>query len=266
MGPRQVRPHGRGPLLRHHLSQVRPLEGERSEQGELELYVSNPSSDGGRFYRILDSSWTEGDRTGVGKTSVGGRVQWTDRRRHQWRRTLDANDKSPYVPDPALMVGEAQDGGQRGLAPTKSTLSRTRSRTAQGFTLAVMNGSSNGTTLLQSRHQERGRATVLHVTRADGAPPSTPRCAGTTSARHPSSADGSADTACPGRMRPTAPALRPRPPPPPGRGFLMHLTPGTATTVSGQYTSRYSNRSMPASTKIDARAGRSSARRRTSTR
>src|SRR6185295_4764226 len=65
----------------------------------LTLHCLKAAPDGGTLYRIEDSSWIEGDRTGVDAGSAGGpglTLLQVDTNADQ---LLDAHDISPFVPD-----------------------------------------------------------------------------------------------------------------------------------------------------------------------
>jgi hypothetical protein len=227
-------------------------------KAELELFVSNASDDGGRVYRIAYSGWVEGGGNGVDSSSAAGNgLKWTDVDTNG-NGKIDAGDSSPYVPNAAQMVGTLKS-----VVKDRSYKIDVTAAFKDGpgiYTLAVMNGSSNGTTFSSREHPKTDQRPVLHVTRTDGGPPSSPAVCGDNVRTAPEQCDGTADAACPGQCAAdctcTA-APPPPPPPPPGgpEGFSCLARPGTATTVSGEHTKRYSNRSFAAGTKIDARGG-----------
>src|SRR5262245_371602 len=71
----------------------------------LTLACSNASSDGGAVYPVADTSWPEGDRTGLDLTSANGPgLKWNDVDTNH-DGLIDARDTSLYVPDFTRLLG-----------------------------------------------------------------------------------------------------------------------------------------------------------------
>jgi cysteine-rich repeat protein len=128
---------------------------------ELELFVTNSSDDGGRVYRIPDSSWVEGSGNGIDPSSARGRgLKWTDVDRNGDGR-LDARDRSPLVPDPGRIVG-ALGPVTRGHA-YRVDVTRAFRDGPRVYTLAIMNNSSDGVTFGSREDPTADRRPVLHI-------------------------------------------------------------------------------------------------------
>jgi hypothetical protein len=132
----------------------------------LTLTCSNKSSDGGTVYPVLDSSWVEGDRTGIDTTSVNGPgLKWTDVDTNR-DGIVDGRDASSFVPDftrPLAALGVVVAGQAHSVDVTAAL---------QGgptlYTLAIRNGSSDGATYdsrqgTTATRRPRLRLTVLPI-------------------------------------------------------------------------------------------------------
>src|SRR5436309_4204524 len=82
-------------LLKFDLSGVRT----KIAKATLTLTCIHPSTDGGTVYPVASSSWPEGNRTGLDKTSANGPgLKWKDVDTNR-NGQIDPRDSSPYVPD-----------------------------------------------------------------------------------------------------------------------------------------------------------------------
>jgi len=111
-------------------------------RASLTLSCTNTSNDGGTVYPVADSSWVEGNRTGLDSTSANGPgLKWVDVDTNG-DGTVDAHDTSPFVPDFAHWLGAfpAVTSGQ-------SYTVQLRGAFQQGpklYTLAFTNSSQDG--------------------------------------------------------------------------------------------------------------------------
>jgi hypothetical protein len=212
----------------------------------LELHPTNSSDDGGRVYRILDSSWQEGTGTGVDPSAAGGpALKWTDVDTND-DGTLDARDRSALVPDGRQVVGSLGlvIRGVRQRADVTPAF-----RDGPGiYTLAFMTGTSDGSTYCSREHPAVDRRPILRVT--VGTPPA---ACGDGVLTTPEECDGSADARCPGRCRVDC-TCAPAPPP----GSLACLAgDGPLVVRSGDFTTQLRfGRELPDGARVDARGAR----------
>jgi hypothetical protein len=210
----------------------------------LSLHCTNTSSDGGRVYPVGNSSWIEGDRNGIDATSSNGPgLKWTQ---------VDTNgdgaitvaDSSPWTPDLTRLLAS--------LGPVERGRTYTIDVTAAFqagpglYTLAIRNSVSDGSTFASRNHPEPTYRPVLRIDDGgasgggcgDGVRAGTEQC------------DAGDDGTCPGLCRADC-SCAPRPT---AGAFACLANPGPTITLSGTRTATYSNRTLAAGTKIDARA------------
>jgi hypothetical protein len=194
------------------------------------LSVTNPSRDAGQVYRVLDTAWAEGG------------LRWGDVDRNGDGR-LDAADGSALVPAPALAV--ASIGAIRTRRRIALDVTAAFTDGPGVYTLAIASGSSDGVTF-RSREARTGRPLLrLYGTTA---PRNRGRCGdgvvGPGEACEPQVAG-----ACPGRCRADctcAPVV--------DAPFACLAQDGPLVELPADGGERYSDRDLPSSTRIDARA------------
>jgi hypothetical protein len=213
---------------------------EPVERVVLVLSVTNSSRDGGTVYRIPYTSWLEGS----GKGTTGSGLTWAEVDRNADGR-LDALDLSPLVPDPRLAVvslGAVASGQLLELDVTAAF----RDGPAL-YTLAIMSGSSDGTTFRSREATTGGPLLRLSTPDTPPPPPTGPVCGdGVVDAGE--ACDRGADTACPGLCRSDCTCGTPI-----ATASCLDQA-GPLLTLSGTWATRYSNRSLLAGTRIDARS------------
>jgi hypothetical protein len=211
----------------------------------LVLRCTNSSPDGGTFYPVPSSTWTEGNRTGVDTSSVSGPgLKWTDVDLNR-DGTVSPLDVSAWAPDftrPIATLGAVKNGGVRTVDVTSAF--------AAGpglYTLAIRNGSSDGATFASSDSATATARPLLVVT---AGPIAAPRCGdGIRSA--PEACDGvKDDKACPGQCRSDCTCA----PPSTSAPFPCLAAAGPLVTLTGTHTTPYRNYSFKATTKVDVRA------------
>ena len=119
----------------------------------LTVVANSASPDGGTIYPVRDSSWPEGNQTGLGATSAAGPgLKWVDVDT-DGNGVVDLRDTSPYVPDFTDAVGGI---GAVVVGGTYSADVTPAFRGGPGtYTLTIKNDSQNGT-LYFSRETSQG--------------------------------------------------------------------------------------------------------------
>src|SRR5436190_22278565 len=179
--------------LKFDLSGVR----RRVLKATLTLTCTQASPDGGTVYPGRDSSWIEGTRTGVDKTSATGTgLKWKDVDSN-YDGKIDARDTARAAPDftrPLASLGAVLQGRSysvdvtAGVAsgPSVYTLALTGLKPALASYASRENRTANGP----------GNGPVLHLVVAAPA-----RCGDGLVNQAGEQCDGTANTACPGRCR-----------------------------------------------------------------
>jgi len=228
------------------------LTGVRTKvsQALLQLTVTNSSVDGGRVYPIPVTNWLEGTGSGVdAATSTGIGLKWTDVDRNG-DGVLDARDGSALVPDPTRAV--ASLGAVRAGTTIQVDVTKAVQAGPTVYTLAIMNGSSDGATFGSREAATASMRPVLHLFTGTTPPPppppppppSGPVC-GNDVVDPGEQCDGNADAACPGQCLATCLC--------PAQAFGCLSQPGPLITAIGTLSAKYSKMTLLAGSKVDAR-------------
>lgn len=126
----------------------------------LRLWCTNASTDGGTVYVVDDSSWIEGNRTGIDTSSVGGPgLKWTNVDTNGDNK-VDGLDTSPYVPDTTAIASFGTVA--RGTAYTIDVTSALQSGPGV-YTLAIRSSSTDGVTYSSRDNPTASQRPVLHL-------------------------------------------------------------------------------------------------------
>jgi hypothetical protein len=204
----------------------------------LRLHATNPASDGGTIYRVLDSSWIEGTGTATDGTSADGPgLKWMDVDTNH-DGVLDESDSSPFAPNPSQMVTSIGPVARGNSYDIDVTAAFDGGPTV--YTLAIMSTSSDGATYASREHVNEETHPVLLVSVA---PTTSPAC-GNGVRESDEQCDGEDDDACPGACQTdcTCPS------------YKCLADAGPLTRLTGAYNRRYRNLNLAPDSKLDARS------------
>jgi hypothetical protein len=126
----------------------------------LHLWCSNGTPDGGTAYPVGDSSWIEGDRTGIDATSAGGPgLKWTEVDT-SGNGKLEANDTSPWVPDFTQPLGSISPLSNR---PVAIDVTGAFQNGAGLYTVALKNDSTDGASYRTREHANAAQRPRLRL-------------------------------------------------------------------------------------------------------
>ena len=135
----------------------------RVTRATLRLYCTNSSGDGGTIYPVADSSWVEGDRTGLSSRSANGPgLKWVDVDCVR-DDEVDARDGScsSYVPlfaRPVVKLGAVSEGRR-----ARTDVTAAFQDGAKLYTAAISSRSKNGATYSSRQHPRRSQRPRLRL-------------------------------------------------------------------------------------------------------